>query len=115
MKVFKLLLPDEMHRFRREGVMAGTEADRADGFVHLSTAAQLEATARRHYGQVEHLWVLRFDEDELGPDLRWEPSRGGKLFPHLYGALNLHDLEWDARVTRPEATMWDLPAGWLLA
>lgn len=113
MKVFKLLLPDEMRRFREEGVMAGTDADRADGFIHLSTAEHLQATARRHYGQVEHMWILRFDEAELGAALAWEPSRGGELFPHLYGPLNKHDLEWDVRVTR-KADQWELPADWLL-
>jgi uncharacterized protein (DUF952 family) len=69
------------------GVFEGSAVDRTDGFIHLSTRAQVEETARRHFaGQVD-LVLVELDADPLGPELRWEPSRGGDLFPHLYAPL----------------------------
>jgi uncharacterized protein (DUF952 family) len=61
--------------------------DRADGFIHFSTAAQAAETARRHFANQPDLVVLAVDSSALGAALRWEPSRGGELFPHLYGSL----------------------------
>jgi uncharacterized protein (DUF952 family) len=60
--------------------------DLADGYIHLSTAAQVAETAARHFAGEEGLWLLAVETDGLA-DLRWEPSRGGQLFPHLYGTL----------------------------
>jgi uncharacterized protein (DUF952 family) len=68
--------------------------DRADGFIHFSTAAQVAETAARHFAGAEGLILAAFDADTLGPDLKWEPSRGGALFPHLYGPLRLADVIW---------------------
>lgn len=67
----------------------GSPDDERDGFIHLSTAAQLRGTLERHFGDVEELWVAGVDPRSF-PDgaLRWEPSRGGALFPHLYGPLS---------------------------
>jgi uncharacterized protein (DUF952 family) len=62
--------------------------DRADGFIHFSTAAQVRETARRHFGGHTDLIVLEVEAADLGEALRWEPSRGGDLFPHLYGPLD---------------------------
>ena len=67
------------------GVFAGSPADARDGFIHLSTAAQVPGTAARHFAGVEDLLLVAVSADGL--DLRWEPSRGGDLFPHLYGEL----------------------------
>ena len=61
--------------------------DRRDGFIHFSTAAQVEETARRHFAGRTDLLLVAVDVDGL--DIRWEPSRGGELFPHLYGVLPL--------------------------
>ena len=61
--------------------------DLRDGFIHFSTAGQASETARRHFGGQDDLVVLAVDADGLGEALRWEPSRGGALFPHLYGDL----------------------------
>lgn len=66
----------------------GSAADRADGFIHFSTAAQAQETARRHFTGQADLVVLAVEADDLGPALRWEPSRGGELFPHLYAHLD---------------------------
>jgi uncharacterized protein (DUF952 family) len=68
-------------------VYHGSADDARDGFIHLSTAAQLPGTLERHFRGREDLVLLAVDAAALGEALRWEPSRGGDLFPHLYGAL----------------------------
>jgi uncharacterized protein (DUF952 family) len=69
------------------GLYTGSEADRRDGFIHFSTAEQAPETARRHFAGRAGLLLVAFDAEQLGPALRWEPSRAGELFPHLYGPL----------------------------
>ena len=68
---------------------AGAAIDVADGFIHLSTAAQLTETVQKHFTGAEGLVVAAVDLTLLGDALRWEPSRGGALFPHVYGALRM--------------------------
>ncbi|WP_029030552.1 DUF952 domain-containing protein [Salinarimonas rosea] len=74
---------------RAAGVFAGAPVDRADGFIHFSTAAQVRETARRHFAGQDDLLLVAVDAAALGPALVFEPSRGGDLFPHLYGPLPL--------------------------
>ena len=69
------------------GVFAGSAVDRADGFIHFSTGAQLDETAARHFRGMNDLLLVAVEGDALGDALKWEPSRGGELFPHLYGTL----------------------------
>jgi uncharacterized protein (DUF952 family) len=69
------------------GSYHGTEDDRRDGFIHFSTAAQLRESARRHRAGQSGLVLVAVEAARLGERLRWEPSRGGALFPHLYGPL----------------------------
>ncbi|MCJ2109301.1 DUF952 domain-containing protein [Methylobacterium sp. E-041] len=71
------------------GRFTGAGIDRADGFIHFSTAAQLAETARRHFSGQNDLVLVAVEAEALGPALRFEPSRGGDLFPHLYGDLPL--------------------------
>ena len=71
------------------GVYTGNPADRADGFLHLSTASQIEESARRHRAGETDLVLLHVDEAQLDARLVWEESRGGKLFPHVYGDIPL--------------------------
>jgi uncharacterized protein (DUF952 family) len=78
----------------RGGVFAGAPVDVRDGFIHLSTAAQVRETAAKHFGGERDLLLIAVDPDALGPDLRYERSRGGQLFPHLYGALPLSAVRW---------------------
>lgn len=68
---------------------AGAPVDADDGFIHFSTAEQVRETARRHFAGMDDLLLVAVDAKSLGPDLRYEPSRGGALFPHLYGPLPL--------------------------
>jgi len=71
------------------GRFVGAPVDLADGFIHFSTAVQAEETAVRHFSGKADLLLLTIDTEALGESLRFEPSRGGDLFPHLYGALPL--------------------------
>jgi uncharacterized protein (DUF952 family) len=71
------------------GSFAGAPVDREDGFIHLSTADQLAGTLERHFAGQDGLWLAAVDLEALGEAVRWEPSRGGELFPHLYGELTL--------------------------
>jgi uncharacterized protein (DUF952 family) len=73
----------------RDGVFRGSEADVRDGFIHFSTAAQVEETAAKHFAGQSGLVLLRVDSEKLGSALKWEASRGGALFPHLYGPLDV--------------------------
>jgi len=73
----------------RTGVFRGSEVDRRDGFIHFSSADQVVETAGKHFGGQNGLLLVRIDSAKLGDRLKWEPSRGGALFPHLYGDLDL--------------------------
>ncbi len=77
----------------------GTLADERDGFIHFSTAAQLAETAAKHIAGLSDLILVAVDAEALAPQLKWETSRGGELFPHLYAALPLAAVRW----TRPLA------------
>jgi uncharacterized protein (DUF952 family) len=70
------------------GIFRGAGVDLADGFIHFSTAAQVAETAARHFAGVAGLTLVAFDDLSLGSELRYEPSRGGALFPHLHGPLD---------------------------
>jgi uncharacterized protein (DUF952 family) len=78
------------------GFFAGSAIDRADGFIHFSTRDQVEETARRHFARTSDLLLVAVDAKSLGDQLKWEPSRGGALFPHLYGPLPLAAVRWTA-------------------
>lgn len=89
--VIKLLRPEEWAQFEADGIFHGAPADLADGYIHLSTPDQVEATAAKWFAGVEGLVRLTLDADTLHP-LKWEPARGGQLFPHLYRPLTLADI-----------------------
>lgn len=76
------------------GRFDGAPVDTADGYIHFSTAAQVRETAARHFAGVENLVLVAIDADALGAALRHEPSRGGALFPHLYGSLPMSAVLW---------------------
>lgn len=67
----------------------GAPVDLADGYIHFSTAAQVRETATKHFAGQGDLLLISVDADKLGEGLKWEPSRGGALFPHLYAPLDL--------------------------
>lgn len=107
--VYKVLTGVELAVARRVGRYAGSADDLRDGFVHLSTRDQLEGTLAKHFAGRSDLFLLALDADKLGTALRWEPSRGGALFPHLYAPLPLNAAFWAAPVTLDEAGQHVLP------
>ena len=90
--VIKLLRAAEWAAFQRDGVFAGSPDDLRDGFIHLSTPEQAPGTAAKWFAGEAGVMALTFDADELATDLKWEPSRGGQFFPHLYRPLRLEEL-----------------------
>lgn len=87
MMIFKIVGREDWGRAASEGIYRGSADDVRDGFIHFSTAEQLAGTAARHFRGVDGLVLVAFDDKALAGALKWEPSRGGQLFPHLYGAL----------------------------
>ena len=86
---------DKMWRdAERGGAFFGSAVDYADGFMHLSSADQVAGTAGRHFTGMAGLVLVAVDAEALGPALKWEPSRGGALFPHYYGSLRLDLVAW---------------------
>jgi len=94
MMIYKILRAPEWEALQAEGSTQGAPVDLADGFIHFSTAAQAPETAAKHFEEAEGLWLAAVDADGLGEALRWEPSRGGALFPHLYRPLRLAEIAW---------------------
>lgn len=86
--VYKIVTEDQWREALEKGVFDGAPVDRADGFIHFSTGVQVRETARRHFAGQSDLLLIAFDGEALGPNLRFEPSRGGDLFPHLYAPLD---------------------------
>ena len=86
---YKVLLGSEMEALEADGRFLGAPVDLADGYIHMSTASQLDETVTRHFVGKDDLHIVAVDLSALGSALKWEPSRGGALFPHLYGALTL--------------------------
>jgi uncharacterized protein (DUF952 family) len=95
MMIYKILRRPEWDAFRAAGQTAGAPVDLADGFIHFSTSAQVVETAARHFATETNLVLVAVDPRHLGAALKWEPSRGGQLFPHLYRALRLAEVVWD--------------------
>jgi uncharacterized protein (DUF952 family) len=92
--IYKICAADEWAEAERDGAFRGSAVDYADGYIHFSTASQVAATAARHFAGKTGLKLVAVEADELGDALKWEASRGGALFPHLYGALPLAAVRW---------------------
>jgi uncharacterized protein (DUF952 family) len=87
--IYKICPRDLWREAEAAGRFEGAPIDRQDGFIHFSTAAQVAETAARHFAGQADLLLIAVEAEALGDALRFEPSRGGDLFPHLYGALPL--------------------------
>ena len=87
MTIYKILPRALWDEAVTNGSFNGSPVDAADGFIHFSTAAQVHETAARHFQGMKDLVLVAVEADDLGEALKWEPSRGGDLFPHLYGTL----------------------------
>ncbi len=84
---FKIFTANQWRQFEADGSFAGAPVDLADGYIHMSTATQLQGTLDKHFAGQTGLVIAEIDLSGFGDALRWEVSRGGALFPHLYGAL----------------------------
>lgn len=96
MLIFKIFRKDEWDALTTLGETAGAPVDLADGFIHFSTATQAPETASKHFAGADNLILAACDSERLGDALRWEPSRGGALFPHLYRNLRREEVLWHA-------------------
>ena len=92
--IYKICGRAEWQAAEGEGEFRGSPVDNHDGFIHFSTAAQLPETAAKHFAQQTGLILVAVDDESLGGCLRWEPARGGDLFPHLYAARPLSAVLW---------------------
>lgn len=100
MSLIYKICPQELWRHaERIGRFDGAPVDLADGYIHFSTGAQLRETAAKHFAGQRDLLLIAVDANRLGAALRHEPSRGGALFPHLYGGLDLANVRWVAPLT----------------
>jgi uncharacterized protein (DUF952 family) len=91
------------------GVYEGSDADKRDGFIHFSARHQLAETAKKHFSGQTGLVLIAFDAQALGPELRWEASRGGDLFPHLYAPLPTKAALWTRPIALGEDGAPELP------
>ena len=107
MAIYKIFRSREWADLVHDGETAGAPVDVSDGYVHFSTGTQLSETLEKHFAGATGLMILSVDETRLGDALKWEPSRGGALFPHLYRAFRLSDVTW----ARPVAEDGSLPEG----
>ena len=101
--IYKICRHDEWAVAERERVFRGSPDDLRDGFIHFSTAEQTPGTFEKYFAGETGLVLVAVDTRALGTALKWEPSRGGALFPHLYGALGLDAVLW----SRPLASVAD--------
>ena len=94
MLIFHLCRRDEWDAALRGGRYEGSSQDKADGFIHFSAADTVAESAARHRAGQAGLVLIAVEPARLGGMLKWEPARGGTLFPHLYGALETAHVKW---------------------
>ena len=95
MQIYKIFRRPEWDTYRSAGETAGAPVDLMDGYIHFSTAATVAETAAKYFATESDLVLVAFNSDALGSALKWEPARGGVLFPHLYRSLKLAEVVWD--------------------
>lgn len=104
MLIYKILRAEEWRTAEHDGVFHGSSDDRRDGFIHCSLAEQTVETYEKYFAEQADLMLAAVDTDALGTKLKWETSRGGALFPHIYGDLPVSAVRW----SRPLASINDL-------
>ena len=109
--IYKVMTEAAFEASRSQGHFTGSADDLRDGFIHFSAAHQLEATLAKYFAGQEDLVLLAVDPARLGPNLTWEPSRGGALVPHLYAALDLATVLWAEPLTLAPDGRHILPEG----
>jgi uncharacterized protein (DUF952 family) len=107
--IFKIVDRDAWSSACRAGIYRGSPDDLRDGFIHFSAPAQLSGTAAKHFRGQSDLVLVAFDEIALGDALVWEPSRGGDLFPHLYGTVSTNLAIWEKPLILGEDGVPEIP------
>lgn len=92
--IYKISPGKDWQQAEARGRFSGAPVDLADGFIHFSTAEQVRETAAKHFAGQDGLVLVAVEAEALGEGLKWEPSRGGALFPHLYGELEMSAVRW---------------------
>lgn len=92
--IYKISPGRDWQQAEARGRFSGAPVDLADGFIHFSAADQVRETAAKHFAGQEGLVLVAIEAEALGEGLKWEPSRGGALFPHLYGELDMSAVRW---------------------
>lgn len=100
-RIYKIVPSSLWSEAEKAGRFSGAPVDHADGFIHFSAVDQLRETAAKHFAGQSDLLLVTVEAEALGPALKWEPSRGGALFPHLYAALSVADVA-DVRPLPPD-------------
>jgi uncharacterized protein (DUF952 family) len=98
--IFKIIASEDWAKAQKRGQFAGAAIDIADGYIHLSAADQMKETAARYFAGCDGLVLVAYDANQFGPELKWETSRGGALFPHVYSTLD------------PAKALWVKPLPW---
>ena len=108
MSIFKIFRPDEWQSFTESAVFNGSADDARDGFIHFSTYEQMSGTLAKYYADAPSIIIARVDNPDWGAQLKWEVSRGGAKFPHLYTDLHMEDVKefWQLQKDKPQA--WDI-------
>jgi uncharacterized protein (DUF952 family) len=96
--IYKVATEDVVRRARVSGTFAGMPIDERDGYLHFSTAAQLPQTLSLHFAGQGDLVLMALRAHDMGAALRWEPSRGGQLFPHVYGSFPMWAVVHEAAI-----------------
>ena len=94
MFIYKIFRSNEWYNFKASGETAGAPIDLADRYIHFSTSSQVKETAEKYFSGSKNLYLAAIDTAKLGKDLKWEISRGGEEFPHLYNTLKMTDVAW---------------------
>jgi len=108
---YKLLTQDEWLAWKENGTFTGSPVDLADGYIHLSTREQTRETAGKWFADVDPLILVMVDLAALGEAVRWEPSRGGQLFPHIYGSIPMKAVSGNSKLRLNGSGAHDFPAG----
>jgi uncharacterized protein (DUF952 family) len=96
--IFKIATRDVVEKARKSGTFTGMPIDTVDGYLHFSTGPQLAETLKLYFAGQRDVVLLAVRADDMGGDLRWEPSRGGQLFPHVYGTFPMSGVVHEAAV-----------------
>jgi uncharacterized protein (DUF952 family) len=110
--VYKIFRLPEWQSFTAQKIFAGSVHDQLDGFIHLCAAVQLAGTLAKHYTDEESVVLARFDADNLEA-LKWEISRGGEDFPHLYASLLFADVAAHCQLMRTSSPCFEIPGTFL--